>query len=266
MYIAVDVGGTNIRVASAESLEPIVLQNKVSFENSSDYEANIRRIIKTIRELSPTITAVAMSCPGRVNEDNTLISAATYVPQWINQPFIESLKDALQCPVVMRHDSECAAWGEILANKDSKDFYCIGYGTGIGGSKITYTSGQLTVKRVSDEIHGQYFKPWQLHCGGEGIKQRFNKPAETLSEAEWAEVMDDFYGYLVTFIEEMNASHIVFCGGIAVKQWSRLEPVFARVKREHPELQNTAITLIHFGEDAQLYGALTLLQSNKKTV
>jgi predicted NBD/HSP70 family sugar kinase len=150
---------------------------------------------------------------------------------------------------------------ETAAQERSDDFVCIVYGTGIGAAIVKYADGKPTVRTIEYDKHIQYLRPWQLDCAGKWIKEQYSKPLEDLSETEWAVVMGHFYDHLLTFIRETQPSRLVFGGGVAVKQWPRLQAVFDRLRHENDSLRAFEISLVHCGEDAGLIGALTLLKS-----
>jgi predicted NBD/HSP70 family sugar kinase len=103
----------------------------------------------------------------------------------------------------------------------------------------------------------QYFDSWEQACGGNAIRKHFKKSAQLLNEEEWKEVMKKFAQHLLTFCENTKPSLVIFGGGIAFKQTSRLYSSIHAQILEHklPEIQISAL-----GEDAGLYGAFGLLK------
>ncbi len=259
MYILMDIGGSNIRIAGVDSLESQKLTNKTSFPNSPDYQTNIYNIIKAIEAIDPHPQGISFCIPGGYNEDNTVIIGATFVKQYIGQPIVQTLRDHFSCSVSMNHDTETAAYGEALYGNITTDFAFLIYGTGIGAAFIRYENGKAYARNATDEEHAAYLKPWTYDCSGGRVEETYGKPAAELTNSEWTEVMDKYYGHLLRFIEAFQPKKVVIGGGVAVKQWSRLQKIFARLYTEYPKL-SVSINLTTLSEDAGLYGAAGWLQ------
>lgn len=230
MYIGIDIGGTNIRVGGSESLDEPKLVGRLSFPNDPNYTQNERRIIEAVRKLGPDLSGIGVSTMGRLDEAKTKVLSASAAPQWVNQPLAATLRDAFGCPTVLNGDQYCAALSEAITQKLGSDFVCVVWGTGIGASIVEYADGKPTVRTIEYDKHLHYLRPWQLDCGGKWVRDLYGKPLEDLPETEWASVMDDFYDHLVTFIHELQPARLVFGGGVAVKQWPRLQIAFDRLR------------------------------------
>ena len=202
---------------------------------------------------------IGIGIPGRLNKDNTSITNSRTITQWIDKPIVETLKKEFNCSVKMNNDPYCAALSEALVVQQ-KDFFFIILGTGIGAAKVSYNNGKPHILKFSNKEHADYLHPWQKDCGGRWIAEKYGKSASELSNAEWSIIMERFYIHSLYFIEKLQPPSLVFSGGIAVKQWSRLQVVFTRLKAEHPAYKDLNIELAHYGEDAGLYGALNLLE------
>jgi predicted NBD/HSP70 family sugar kinase len=260
MYVGIDIGGTNIRVASSESLDDPRITEKFSFANNPDYAQNEQSIIDSIRHLGSRVDGIGISTMGRLNESKTLVLSASAAPQWVNQPLVTRLKKTFGCRTVLDGDQYCAALSEAAARKPNEDFACIVYGTGLGCATVEYVSSKPIVRAIKYDDHIQFFRPWQIDCGGKWVSERYHKPLEYLSGAEWASVMDLFYGHLQKFVLALQPPRLVFGGGVAAKQWPRLEVVFNRLRHENISLRDFEISLVHYGQDAGLIGSLMLLQ------
>lgn len=260
MYIAIDIGGTNIRVASSASrISPHIIQ-KIAFLNSPVYADNLRTIIDAIHQLTDDVDGIGIGTPGRLNAQKTSITNSRTISAWVNKPTVATLAREFDCPVNMDGDPCCAALGETIADTSKTAFLYIGYGTGIGAARIRYTGGAPTVQQFSWEEHASYLHPWQKDCGGRWLEERLGTPAADLSDADWDSIMERFYTHLLYLIDALRPPRIVFGGGMAVKQWPRLQIVFKRLENEHPEYNDIGISLAQYGEDTGLYGAFLLVR------
>lgn len=260
MYIGIDVGGTNIRVVGSKTIDKPNLVHKLSFPNDRNYSQNEHRITTAIRHFASTIDGIGISTMGLLDESKDIIISASAAPQWVGQPFAATLRTTFNCPVVLKGDQYCAALSEVSVQKQPDDFVCIVYGTGIGAAIVERQDEKSLVQTIGYDKHIQYLRPWQLDCGGKWVKEKYGKPLEELSENEWTVVMDHFYYHLLIFVEELKPPRLVFGGGVAVKQWSRLQTTFNRLRREKTNLHDYEISLVHYGEDAGLVGSLELLR------
>jgi predicted NBD/HSP70 family sugar kinase len=262
MYIGIDIGGTNIRVASSRTIANPQIEDTIRFLNSPVYADNMRSIIEAIHTLAPNVEGIGIGIPGRLNQEKTLITHSRTIRQWIDMPVVETLSKEFNCPIVMNNDPYCAALSEALVALTKKDFFFIIYGTGIGAARVSYTNNKPHIQTFSNEEHADYLHPWQKDCGGRWIAQKYAKSASDLSEQEWAIIMKKFYTHLLYLIQALQPPCLVFGGGIGVKQWPRLQTVFTKLKSEHPEYKDMEIRLAHYGEDGGLYGTFGLISSS----
>lgn len=259
MYVGIDIGGTNIRIAGSESLDEPKLIQKLSLPNTPDYVQDEQQVIKAIQQFAK-LDGIGISTMGKLDDAKAMVLSASAAPQWVNQPFAATLHKTFDCPVTLNGDQYCAALSEATSQNRSDSFVCVVYGTGIGAATVDYVDGKPKVQTIAYDKHIQYLRPWQFDCGGKWVKEQYGKSLEQLSETEWTTVMSRFYEHLLRFIQELHPPRLVFGGGVAVKQWPRLEAVFERLRQEHADLRDFEISLVQFGEDAGLMGALLLLR------
>jgi len=260
MYVGIDIGGTSIRIAGSEALDEPKLIKKLSFPDNPDYAQNEQHIIESIRQFGSSVRGIGVSTMGRLDEAKTVVLSASAAPQWVNKPFAATLRKRFDCPTVLGGDQYCAALSETMAQKRGNNFVCIVYGTGIGAATVEYGNNKPMVQTIAYDQYVQYLRPWQFDCGGKWVRERYGRPPEDLSEVEWRTVMDHFYDHLLRFVRELRPPRLVFGGGIAVKQWPRLQAIFYRLARENADLRDFEISLAHYGEEAGLVGALMLLK------
>jgi predicted NBD/HSP70 family sugar kinase len=260
MHIGIDIGGTNIRIAGSETIDNPKLIEKLIFPNTPDYAQDEQAVIRAMRQFGQKVDSIGISTMGRLDDAKTIVLSASAAPQWVNQPFAANLRTEFDCPVMLNGDQYCAALSEAMVQKRRDNFVCIVYGTGIGAAIVECNEVPPKVRTIEYDKHIQYLRPWQFDCGGKWVREQYGKPLEDLSESEWAGVMDKFYNHLLRFIRELHPPRLVFGGGVAVKQWPRLQAVSDRLRRENNELQDFEISLVRYGEDAGLIGALMLPQ------
>ncbi|MEW6567836.1 MAG: ROK family protein [Chloroflexota bacterium] len=147
--IAVDLGGTSIRVArfSADGPPPLA-QVKTPTQASEGPEAVVRRIIQTIERILPagaTDLRIGVGAPGPLDPRRGIILEAPNLPGWTNFPLRDMLQQHFGLPVAVGNDANLAALGEwrFGAGRGTQDLLYLTISTGIGGGVIT--DGRLLI-------------------------------------------------------------------------------------------------------------------------
>ncbi len=220
MYISVDMGGTNTRVAGAIDLIDFDLVTPpIKHKNTGDYEQDLQFIIDSANRLRGryAISAVGIGTPGTPNSDRTRIASAINLPQWNDQPLCEPIEQALNCPVYYGNDGEAGALGHAYYDAhDDTDFHYLIWGTGIGGASITHdeAGGVEHVKKLHWESH---FREWEKACSGSSLAKRYGQAPESFSDKRWRHILREFGAHMITYVNTYNPPMIVFGGGLAEK-------------------------------------------------
>ena len=146
--LGVDVGGTNIQVGLVREDGGLPVGTRVratrSMAGPGDAVAHIVRLAgEVIAEVArreggpPEVVGVGVGCPGPVDRDAGMVVDAFNL-DWPAYPLRDRLAEALDLPVVMENDANCAAWGECWqgAGQGFRSVVCITLGTGIGGGVV----------------------------------------------------------------------------------------------------------------------------------
>ena len=145
--VAVDLGGTNIRVAYFPTPEPPpTMHNKLLTHASEGPQAVIARIIEAIHAVLPTERddlRIGVGSPGPIDPYRGVILKAVNLPGWVNIPLQARLQEHFAYPVVVGNDANVAALGEWCfgAGKGVSNLIYLTISTGIGGGVIV--DGQL---------------------------------------------------------------------------------------------------------------------------
>lgn len=78
------------------------LRRVAQFENTPDFAATFARIVAALDQVHATspIAGIGVAQPGTMDAARRLVTAATYVPQWIGQPYLANLEDRFGCPAM----------------------------------------------------------------------------------------------------------------------------------------------------------------------
>jgi len=272
MYIGIDVGGSNIRIASFKSLESSNFEQLSKFEITNDYEKDLGNIIHAILNLTKEeIEGIGIGVPAVLNEEKTQILNANNIKSWTGKPLREDLLAKFNCPVILENDATAAALGEaIYGSGVNKSFLFIIWGTGIGGTFVNRVHDDSYA--ISSQLGHQIVK-WngltdtcrqrgcfEAYCSGGGIERRFGKPASQLSEENWKEVEEIFAQGLLNSIAIYPVNLVIFSGGVALKQKKRIKNIGLILRKNLKMVPVPQLVLSKLGENAGVFGALTLLR------
>ncbi len=252
--IAVDLGGTNTRLACAKSLdEPIFTEQPTRRRNTHDYDNDFNFLIETAKKLSygKPIDALGIGVPGRVNDNKSDMVASNNMPEWANRDFCSELSKALNCPVYMDNDGVAAGLGEGYFGSLQGDVHYLIWGTGISSVYVKHTGKgvEATYARPDYKAH---FDAWEDACGGAAIMRKYGKPGEELTEQEWGDINKQFAHYLQKYIELAKPAAIMFGGGLAIHH--------AATIASHANEMGVTIRITQFGDNNGLIGGLGLIK------
>ncbi|RJR12632.1 ROK family protein [Candidatus Parcubacteria bacterium] len=133
--IAFDIGGTNMRVAVADSEG---LGEVMKIPTPQNPEEGITAFAELAQKCAngEKIEAVAGGFPGAVIEGT--IQGSPNLPHWEGVHLAEKLKEALGASIMLENDADIAALGEATygAGRGKRVVAYIGIGTGVGGGRV----------------------------------------------------------------------------------------------------------------------------------
>jgi glucokinase len=168
-YIAVDIGGTHIRVGvyPDEGIEPIAIQRiKTVGKKGSPLE----RLIDLIKELWPKtslVRALGVAAPGYLNPRTGIVITAPNIPGWNNFPLRQKLGDAFDIPILLGNDANLAALGEWRygSARGHHNVLYLTISTGIGGGVIINDNLLLGSNGLAAELGHLTIDPNGPPCG-----------------------------------------------------------------------------------------------------
>jgi glucokinase len=150
-FIAVDLGGTQIRAARYSAAGE--MEARFAFETlaSEGFEAVFERVSTAVHHVWPAngeVRAVGLGVPGPINFRQGVLRFAPNLPGWVNVPLREMLRTELGVPAFVANDADVAALAEhrFGAGKGVEHMIYLTISTGIGGGMIfndrLFTGGQ----------------------------------------------------------------------------------------------------------------------------
>lgn len=291
--VAIDIGGTNTRVALVDE-EYHIIERKQFPTDSENPENTLNQIAETIKGFDCEIVGAGMSCPGPLD----LIHGIVLTPPnlnagWHHLEVAKVLSEKIGKPVYLDNDANLAALAEAVIG-EGKDYRYVQFltvSTGLGAGFVIDKKIYLGAHGFANEVancimmqdgpsHGAIL-PGGLEAisSGTAITSRAKKAGLDVEHAgqvndlakagnETAmQIMQDAKNYLANFIGFIYAfadPEIVILGGsVALKIDGFVEEVEALVKEKgyavmKPYIKVRKSTL---NEDSGLLGAACLVFS-----
>ncbi|XP_042581803.1 bifunctional UDP-N-acetylglucosamine 2-epimerase/N-acetylmannosamine kinase-like isoform X1 [Cyprinus carpio] len=219
--LAVDLGGTNLRVAIVCMKGKVV--KKYMQLNPKTFEERIELMLTMCKQamadavhLNCRILGVGVSTGGRVNpQDGIVLHSTKLINEWSSVDIRTPISSALHLPVWVDNDGNCAALAErkFGHGKGVENFVTIITGTGIGGGIIQH----------NELIHGSTFCAAELGhivvslegpecmCGSHGCIEAYSSGLALQREAKRLHDEDLLLveGMSVNNKEQVNAIHLL---------------------------------------------------------
>ncbi|OGM22948.1 hypothetical protein A2961_00345 [Candidatus Woesebacteria bacterium RIFCSPLOWO2_01_FULL_39_21] len=261
MYVGIDVGGTNVKIASfTDIVNPELLEFK-KFDINNDYKLDIKNILHSIEKIATEdLKGVGIGVPGTLTEAKREILICPNLMDWNGKKITSDLESVLGCRVRAENDTTLASLGEAEygIGKD-QDFIFLIWGTGVGGAEIKHLNNKLYV--FSFEPGHQYVKgeeELEYLVGGAGIYRRFGKSPADLTEPEWSEILPVLSVGVVNMLLIRPTKLIIFGGGIALNKPEKVDRLHAMLKDKLKMFPVPKFKISRLGEKAALFGSLTL--------
>ena len=169
MYIAIDIGGTNTRIASFETFNP---KFKIGYEKiptNQNYKEGLENVNNIITKLvgAEKIDSVGISiASGMSDEGKTMVNPN--IPEWGAEKLVPDINSILQTNIKIINDAAAGGLAEALIGngKNLKSFTFLTWGTGLGG---------VTIEKSDKNLNVYEYEPGHLKVEGDGRKCRCAK-------------------------------------------------------------------------------------------
>jgi glucokinase len=138
--VAVDIGGTHIRVAVYEpdSVTPVAHQRTRSLAKQPGVYDRLEQAIESVWPQG-NVRAIGIASPGPLDPHTGTILATPNIPEWQNFPLTSKLSAHFQVPAYLDNDANMAGLAEwqFGAGRGHQDVVYLTISTGIGGGVIS---------------------------------------------------------------------------------------------------------------------------------
>lgn len=283
MYIAIDIGGTNLRVAASKDGSDFFSIEK--FKTPKKFEHGLAQIVAYAKRQrgAQKIKAVVVAVPGPIDANRNALLNLPNLPGWRGKPLVKLLTRYLHCKILLINDADAAALGEARQGA-GRGFNRVGYltlSTGIGGALIlkcaerTVLNQQRTV--LSAEPGHQIMLPGGRKCGaghpgcfeayGSGTafyKTYGVRPEDCKDKRIWARHAQIIGWGLINTIVHWSPDIVILGGGLTQAGALLFIPLRTYVRKHLKILKPPLIVPAKLGDNAGLYGALAFLHTTIK--
>lgn len=141
--LAVDLGGTNLRVAAISPGGEMLLRESAPTRAEEGHDSVIARMAELCQAVAEKAglagdAPIGVASPGPLNPRTGVVIFTPNLPGWRDVPLGPMLSERTGRPVRVSNDGNCAALGEARfgAAAGLSDVVYIGLGTGVGGGLI----------------------------------------------------------------------------------------------------------------------------------
>jgi glucokinase len=288
--VAIDVGGTNTRVALVD--ENYVIEERIQFSTDVENPENtLVQIKEAIDGFKKDIVGVGMSCPGPLDLiEGKILTTPNLHGKWHGLYVTKELENLIHKPVYLENDANLAALAEAVIG-EGKDYNIVQYltvSTGLGAGLVINKKIFQGAHGFANEVanvcmvpngpsHGSIY-PGGIEAlsSGTAIEQRAMKAGLQVNHAgevndlalsgneDAKKIMDEAKLYLANFIAGIQAfidPEIVILGGsVALKIPGFTEEVEELVKSKVYEVVAPYVKVRKstLSEDSGLLGAACL--------
>jgi len=139
-YLAIDVGGTYIKVGIVDALGHISEKNNYKTSQKSYLELinQLERIVSDYKKICD-IDGIGFAIPAATDAVNGVIKSKGSLKYIKNKSIVKDLKAKEDLPIIIENDANCAALAEVWLGsaKNNNNIVFLIIGTGIGGAVIT---------------------------------------------------------------------------------------------------------------------------------
>lgn len=268
LAVAVDVGGTHIRVALVALDGTLLKKIKREVGSARDPKTFFAKLISLIREVAAgheeSLAGIGLGLPGICSLKEGIVHQLPHYPGWCDVPAAATLREEFSLPVFLDNDANMAATGEhwLGAARGLDSFWMLTLGTGIGGG--LFLNGKLwqgesgfagEVGHMTVEADGRL-----CPCGKKGCWEMYAASYAIPPAKRTEELWRQFGIYLGIGIANLahilDVEHFILGGGISQASQNFLETALQTAReRCYKKLgERLIIRPSELKEDANLIG------------
>ena len=247
MRIAIDLGGTNVRVATVLSegrFGRILAEPSLATGSESEVLEQLYRLIDDL--MCPEVDGIGIGVPSVVDTERGIVYNVVGIPSWQEVHLKDLLEARYKVPVAVDNDCNCFALGVTRFGKDGphKEAFCVTLGTGVGGSLVV--DGHLYRGRNAGagEIGSIPYldRDYEYYCSsrffvGKGTTGKDTAIAAANGDPQAKGIMDEFGGHIGRLVQMIMYAYdpaVIILGGSIAKAFGLFSVPMWKVIREFP--------------------------------
>ena len=257
MKIAIDLGGTNMRVGLTDgaTLVKSVIEPCPAKEAEDVVLNQLKRQISQL--MCPEVTGIGVGVPSVVDYRQGIVYNVANIPSWQEVHLKDILEKEFGVPTAVNNDANCFALGvwRYGEGKGTSDMVGLTMGTGIGSGIIIGGKLYNGVNTGAGEIGSLPFKDadYEFYCSSRFFSQlhgdtgaNFGKRAQA-GDAEAIAVWNEFgqnVGELIKAVLFTYAPEAIIIGGGIASAFPLFESAMRETLASFPYPKNVAATRI----------------------
>jgi glucokinase len=281
LTLAVDLGGTNMRVAAVSDDGTIVDRDRAPTPHDAETIEPFIDLVARMRK-NHSVEHAVVAVPGRVDHrDGRLLHAPNLPPKWLALITRATLEDALEVEVTLANDADVAAVGEAYfgAGRGHDDVLYVTVSTGVGAGLVTggrvllpQRSGGEIGHTVIDRLAARDGSPATVEGLGSGTALArlaadrgldatgpelvaLVQSGDATARSVWDEAMEAVGIGIVNLVHILAPTVVVVGGGVGRNGELVLAPVRDAIARFGPEGEPPDLVNAALGDDPGLIGA-----------
>jgi predicted NBD/HSP70 family sugar kinase len=273
MYLVLDIGGTNSRVALFNddlSKRPVVLEY---LKLDNDFSKDWKKIYDLIRYYhAGDFKGAVMAIAGALDKNRKKLINSPHLSSFQGVNLFDLLTNSFNCKASIFNDTYLAAYGEAFGNKQNKDFWYINWGSGIGGSLVRREGkgfnifnaepGHMRLDSAGIKCNCGQSGCWDSLVGGKAIELRYNKHAWDLILKEWTEVVNIMTQGLLNTLVVAPTELVIMGGGISINQPEMVELLEVKLKEMIKIYPAPKLQIAKFEDLSAIYGGFFFLKAS----
>ena len=262
MYILIDIGGTNTRVALTKNKEtfgePIIFSTPPKFD---DWFSTILPHIDSLRQ-GEQLTYIIIGMAGTFSSDRTTIHVSPHLPDFNGVNLREKLGGWFNCQTYLENDCAIVGLGEAVfgSGKGYDIAVYITISTGVGGVRIV--DGKVDRNKFGFEMGHQIInadgKELEYYLAGSSHQKRFKMPSKEIKDKEFWEEVNYYTGIMTANTTMYWSPSVIIFGGPVSKDinWQSVEKTAKKLTPMYETLPVLARSSL--GDLGGIYGALAI--------
>lgn len=279
--LAVDLGGTNMRVAVVASDGTFIDHDHAPTPHDAPTIEPFRALLRAMRDRHPVEHAV-IAVPGRVDHEAGILLHAPNLPgPWREQINRRELEHDLELTVTLANDADVAAVGEAYfgAGRDYRDVVYVTVSTGVGAGAVI-DGRVLLPRRSGGEVGHTVIDRVAAAAGGESTVEGLGSgtalarlatargldvhgaelvqmvvAGDATAKAVWQEAMDAVGIGISNLVHVLAPEVVVVGGGVGRNGELVLAPIREAIHRYGPAGEPPDVVTSALGDDPGLMGA-----------